>query len=55
MEVWKADPLFTNFVPKTAVEAVDRYIRCRRKGLMRQHRLASGFASFAEVDPVLAK
>ena len=33
MEIWKADPLFTNFMPTTAVEAVDRYIRCRRKGL----------------------
>ena len=33
MEVWKADPSFTNFVPKTAVEAVDRFTRCTRNGL----------------------
>ena len=33
MEVYKADPRFTNFVPKTAIEAVDRYTRCRNKGL----------------------
>lgn len=33
MEVWKADPTFTNFVPRTAVEAVDRFVRCRRNGL----------------------
>ena len=31
--VYKADPLFTNFKPTTAAEAVDRFTRCRRKGL----------------------
>ena len=29
----KQDPTFTNFVPRTAKEAVDRYVRCRRNGL----------------------
>ena len=29
----KQDPTFTNFVAKTAAEAVDRYIRCRNNGL----------------------
>ena len=29
----KVDPRFTNFTPKTAEEAVDRYVRCRRNGL----------------------
>ena len=29
----KQDPTFTNFVPKTAEAAVDRYVRCRRNGL----------------------
>ena len=29
----KQDPTFTNFVPKTAAEAVDRYVRCRKNGL----------------------
>ena len=29
----KQDPTYTNFVPTTAAEAVDRYIRCRRNGL----------------------
>jgi hypothetical protein len=33
MNVWKADPSFTNFVPNTAVEAVDRFTRCTRNGL----------------------
>ena len=33
LSVHKADPLFINFVPKTAVEAVDRYQRCKRRGL----------------------
>mgnify|MGYP003723808789 CR=1 FL=1 len=28
----KQDPTFTNFVPKTAAEAVDRYVRCRKNG-----------------------
>ena len=32
-DVRKADPKFTNFVPRTATEAVDRYVRCRRNGL----------------------
>ena len=31
--VRKTDPRFVNFVPRTAEEAVDRYIRCRRNGL----------------------
>ena len=29
----KADPTFTHYVPRTAVEAVDRYVRCRKNGL----------------------
>ena len=29
----KQDPTFTNFVAKTAAEAVDRYVRCRNNGL----------------------
>ena len=29
----KQDPTFTAFVPRTAAEAVDRYVRCRRNGL----------------------
>ena len=29
----KMDPKFTGFVPNTAAEAVDRYVRCRRNGL----------------------
>ena len=33
MEVWRADPTFTNWIPKTAVEAVDRFTRCQRNGL----------------------
>ena len=33
LSVRKQDPLFINFVPKTAEEAVDRYIRCKRRGL----------------------
>ena len=32
-DVRKTDPTFTNFLAKTAVEAVDRYVRCRRNGL----------------------
>ena len=32
-DVRKADPSFTKFVPTTAVEAVDRYVRCRKNGL----------------------
>ena len=31
--VRKTDPTFTNYVPKTAAEAVDRYVRCRTNGL----------------------
>ena len=31
--VRKQDPTFTNFVPRNAAEAVDRYVRCRRNGL----------------------
>ena len=31
--VRKQDPKFTNFIPKTAEEAVDRYVRCRQNGL----------------------
>ena len=33
LSVRKQDPLFINFVPQTAEEAVDRYIRCKRRGL----------------------
>ena len=33
MNLWKVDPTFTNYVPKTAAEAVDRYVRCRNNGL----------------------
>ena len=33
MNLWKADPRFTNYVPKTAVEAVERYVRCRNNGV----------------------
>ena len=33
LSVRKTDPRFVNFVPRTAEEAVDRYIRCRRNGL----------------------
>ena len=33
MEIWKADPRFTNYVPTTAAEAVGRYVRCRTNGL----------------------
>jgi len=32
-DIRKQDPTFTNFVPRTAAEAVDRYVRCRRNGL----------------------
>ena len=32
-QVRKADPKFTDFVPRTATEAVDTYIRCRKNGL----------------------
>ena len=33
LSVRKQDPTFINFVPTTAEEAVDRYIRCKRRGL----------------------
>ena len=33
LSVRKQDPLFINFVPKNAEEAVDRYVRCKRRGL----------------------
>ena len=29
----RADPTFTNWEPKTAYEAVDRFTRCQRNGL----------------------
>ena len=32
-DVRKSDPTFTGFVPRTAAEAVDRYVRCRKNGL----------------------
>ena len=32
-DVRKSDPTFTGFVPRTAMEAVDRYVRCRKNGL----------------------
>ena len=32
-DIRKADPTFTGFVPRTAAQAVDRYVRCRRNGL----------------------
>ena len=32
-DIRKQDPCFTNFVPSTAAEAVDRFVRCRRNGL----------------------
>ena len=32
-ELWKVDPTFTNYVPTTAEEAVDRFVRCRKNGL----------------------
>ena len=33
LSVRKQDPLFVNFVPKTAEQAVDRFTRCKRRGL----------------------
>jgi hypothetical protein len=33
LSVRKQDPLFINFEPKTAEEAVDRFIRCKNRGL----------------------
>tara|TARA_B100000029_G_scaffold227976_1_gene225771 strand:+ start:809 stop:1240 length:432 start_codon:yes stop_codon:yes gene_type:complete len=33
LSVRKQDPTFINFVPKNAEEAVDRYMRCKRRGL----------------------
>ena len=32
-DVRKADPTFTKFVPRSAIEAVDRFVRCRKNGL----------------------
>ena len=32
-DVRRADPKFTGFVPRTAADAVDRYVRCRKNGL----------------------
>ena len=32
-DVYMQDPTFINFVPRTAGEAVDRFTRCRRRGL----------------------
>jgi hypothetical protein len=33
LNIRKSDPTFTNFMPTTAAEAVDRYVRCRNNGL----------------------
>ena len=33
LSIRKTDPTFTGFVPRTACEAVDRYVRCRNNGL----------------------
>ena len=33
LSVRKTDPRFVDFVPNTAEEAVDRFVRCRRNGL----------------------
>jgi hypothetical protein len=33
LSVRKQDPTFIKFVPKNAEEAVDRYMRCKRRGL----------------------
>lgn len=33
LSVRKQDPTFINFVPRTAEEAVDRYVRCKNRGL----------------------
>ena len=33
LSVRKQDPMFVNFVPRNAEEAVDRFIRCKRRGL----------------------
>ena len=32
-DVRKQDPTYTNFVPRNAAEAVERYVRCRKNGL----------------------
>ena len=32
-ELWKVDPTYTNYVPTTAEEAVERFVRCRNNGL----------------------
>ena len=31
--LWKVDPTYTNYVARTAEEAVGRYVRCRNNGL----------------------
>lgn len=33
LSVRKQDPMFINFVPRNAEEAVDRFMRCKRRGL----------------------
>ena len=33
LKIRKQDPLFINFKPRTAMEAVDRFIRCKNRGL----------------------
>ena len=33
LSVRKQDPLFINFTPTTAEEAVDRFLRCKKRGL----------------------
>lgn len=33
LSVRKQDPMFVNFVPRNAEEAVDRFMRCKRRGL----------------------
>ena len=32
-DVRKQDPTYTNYVPRNAAEAVERYVRCRKNGL----------------------
>ena len=31
--LWKVDPTYTDYMPRTAEEAVGRYVRCRNNGL----------------------
>ena len=33
MSLWRVDPTFINYVPRTAEEAVGRFVRCRNNGL----------------------